>query len=101
MLKNIYKAFQATSGSVEQIADLLRDNNLVLILPGGHYEAFFSDDKYSIKWGKRKGFAKVASTAKVVINFKTISLIKAKNYLFLKACYTVVYSKLSCDDDNF
>jgi hypothetical protein len=47
--------------------ELFNNNHLVVILPGGLYESAFSDDNYKLMWGNRKGFAKVALKAKVVI----------------------------------
>jgi len=43
-----------------EVAGLLEDGQLVGIAPGGSREALF-DDSYSVLWGERVGFAKVAS----------------------------------------
>lgn len=52
-------------GTVQTCAELLKENNLLAISPGGVYEAQFSHS-YEIMWKKRLGFAKVAIEAKVV-----------------------------------
>ena len=62
----MYEATLSTPGNVEEIVELLNNNNLVVILPGGLYESAFSDENYKLIWGNRKGFAKVALKAKVV-----------------------------------
>jgi hypothetical protein len=53
-------------GTVQQCANILTDNNMLAIAPGGVYEAQFGDSYYQILWRKRMGFAKVALEAKVV-----------------------------------
>lgn len=52
-------------GTVQTCANLLKDDNLLAISPGGVYEAQFSHH-YTLMWKKRMGFAKVALEAKVV-----------------------------------
>lgn len=53
-------------GTVQTCSEVLKDNNLLAISPGGVYEAQFSHS-YELMWKKRLGFAKVAIEAKVVI----------------------------------
>eukprot|EP00091_Calanus_sinicus_P005292 TRINITY_DN15728_c0_g1_i1.p1 TRINITY_DN15728_c0_g1~~TRINITY_DN15728_c0_g1_i1.p1 ORF type:complete len:275 (-),score=61.12 TRINITY_DN15728_c0_g1_i1:443-1267(-) len=48
------------------VAGLLEDGELVGIAPGGSREALF-DDSYSVFWGERVGFAKVASLTQTPI----------------------------------
>lgn len=53
-------------GTVQTCSDILKENNLLAISPGGVYEAQFGDRYYRLMWKKRFGFAKVAIDAKVV-----------------------------------
>lgn len=39
---------------------------VLLLSPGGVREALFSDEYYSVLWGKRRGFARIAIKAKRV-----------------------------------
>jgi len=41
---------------------------------GGVREALFSDERYQLMWGKRTGFAKVATEARVVSIALSVSL---------------------------
>nr|XP_056709957.1 transmembrane protein 68-like [Euleptes europaea] len=50
-----------------QCAEILKKGYLLGVLPGGVREALFSDEKYSLLWGNRTGFAHVAIDAKVPI----------------------------------
>ena len=59
-------ATEATPGRIEECVELLKNNELVAICPGGMREMFFSDENYTLLWNKRKGFAKIATSAKVV-----------------------------------
>ena len=63
----MYEAVGATTGTVDELAEHFKNNKIVAIAPGGQREAFFSDEYYTIMWGQRKGFAKSATIAKVVI----------------------------------
>lgn len=62
----IAEALKVVPGTVQQCANILTDNNMLAIAPGGVYEAQFGDSYYEILWRKRMGFAKVALEAKVV-----------------------------------
>ncbi|XP_058032426.1 monoacylglycerol/Diacylglycerol O-acyltransferase [Ahaetulla prasina] len=54
-------------GSQEECRKVLENGGLVIISPGGVREALFSDENYTIMWKNRKGFAQVATDAKVPI----------------------------------
>ncbi|KAL2718144.1 transmembrane protein 68 [Vespula squamosa] len=54
-------------GTVQTCSSILKEENLLAILPGGVYEAQFGDSYYKLLWKKRIGFAKVALDAKVSI----------------------------------
>ncbi|XP_049764061.1 transmembrane protein 68 [Schistocerca cancellata] len=54
-------------GTVHTCANILKENNLLAISPGGVYEAQFGDSYYRLMWKKRLGFAKVALEAKVPV----------------------------------
>lgn len=45
----------------------LRDGEILLITPGGVYEALFSDDHYELQWQNRFGFAKLALETNVKV----------------------------------
>lgn len=59
--------FHVTAGTVEKCVEILQSNNLLAIAPGGVREALFGDENYSVMWGKRAGFAKVALQANVPV----------------------------------
>ncbi len=42
---------------------------VLMLSPGGVREALFADEYYSVLWGKRRGFARVAIRAKRVSRF--------------------------------
>ena len=58
---------EASPGTIESCVKSLNDGNLLFILPGGGREGIFSFTNYEVIWAERKGFAKVAVEAKVVI----------------------------------
>ncbi|KAJ8957838.1 hypothetical protein NQ318_001834 [Aromia moschata] len=53
-------------GTVQSCANILKEDNLLAISPGGVYEAQFGHN-YNLMWKRRLGFAKVALEAKVPI----------------------------------
>jgi len=53
-------------GPKEECVNALKKGCLIAVAPGGVREALFSDEMYTIIWGNRKGFARVAIDAKVV-----------------------------------
>ncbi|VDM00496.1 unnamed protein product [Schistocephalus solidus] len=66
-LHTLLKLFGAFEGSIEDCVRVLRpnrpSNSILLISPGGVREALFADEYYSLVWGKRRGFARVAILA--------------------------------------
>lgn len=62
----ISEPLKVIPGTVQTCSDILKENNLLAISPGGVYEAQFGDRYYRLMWKKRFGFAKVAIDAKVV-----------------------------------
>ncbi|KFR13202.1 Transmembrane protein 68 [Opisthocomus hoazin] len=54
-------------GPKEECVNALKKGCLIAVAPGGVREALFSDEMYTIIWGNRKGFARVAIDAKVPI----------------------------------
>merc|ERR1711937_268459 len=64
--RDFLENFGATTGPRENLAELLKKGNVVIISPGGVREALFSKD-YEIIWEKRDGFAKCAIEAGVPI----------------------------------
>lgn len=67
VLNTLYEAVGATTGTIDELVEHFKNNNIVAIAPGGQREAFFSDEYYTIMWGQRKGFARTAIKGKVVI----------------------------------
>jgi len=67
LFKTLSAATEATPGRIEECVELLKNNELVAICPGGMREMFFSDENYTLLWNKRKGFAKIATLAKVPV----------------------------------
>ena len=65
-LATLLEAFEVTPGSLEQCCNLLKEGHILAISPGGVREALFSDHNYQLIWGKRQGFARIASEAKIV-----------------------------------
>ncbi len=65
-LASLLEAFEVTPGSLEQCCNLLNDGHILAISPGGVREALFSDHNYELIWGKRVGFAKIATESKIV-----------------------------------
>ncbi|XP_066480509.1 DGAT1/2-independent enzyme synthesizing storage lipids-like [Tiliqua scincoides] len=62
-----YNVHGLTHDGRMECVDILKKGYLLGVLPGGVREALFSDDNYSLLWGRRSGFAHVARDAKVPI----------------------------------
>lgn len=58
----ILKFLGCFEGNVENTTKLMEDGQPILVFPGGGREAFRRtyDPKYSLLWGERKGFARLA-----------------------------------------
>lgn len=63
-LRLMLDVIQATPGTVQQIADLLKSGQVVSVAPGGIREAQFSNEYYELIWNGHLGFAKAASLGK-------------------------------------
>lgn len=61
-----YNVHGLTHDGRMECSDILKRGYLLGVLPGGVREALFSDENYSLLWGRRSGFAHVARDAKVV-----------------------------------
>ena len=66
-LRELMDVVQATPGTVQQIADLLKNDEIVSVAPGGIREAQFSNEYYELVWNKHLGFAKAACLGKAPI----------------------------------
>ncbi len=64
--RTFLEASEQTTGTVDSCVELLRNNELLAIYPGGTREGFLGDSDYQVIWNKSAGFAKVALKAKVV-----------------------------------
>ncbi|XP_014675669.1 PREDICTED: transmembrane protein 68-like [Priapulus caudatus] len=61
--KLLMEVFNVIPGSQDSCVELLNQGELMGVSPGGVREAMFSDENYTILWGRRSGFAKVALRA--------------------------------------
>lgn len=59
-LRLLMDVIKATPGSVQQIANLLKAEEIVSVAPGGIREAQFSSEYYDLIWNGHLGFAKAA-----------------------------------------
>lgn len=66
-LRLLMEVIQATPGTVQQIAELLKTNEVVSVAPGGIREAQFSNEYYELVWNGHLGFAKAACLGKAPI----------------------------------
>ncbi|XP_054840988.1 transmembrane protein 68-like [Eublepharis macularius] len=66
-IRLFYNVQGLTQDGRVQCVEILKKGYLLGVLPGGVREALFSDENYSLLWGKRTGFAHVAIDAKVPI----------------------------------
>lgn len=66
-LRLLMDVIQATPGTVQQIAEILRSGEVVSVAPGGVREAQFSDEFYGLVWNGHLGFAKAAILGKAPI----------------------------------
>lgn len=66
-LRLLMEVVQATPGTVQQIADLLQNDEIVSVAPGGIREAQFSNEYYELVWNGHLGFAKAACAGKAPI----------------------------------
>lgn len=66
-LRAMMDVLQATPGTVKLIADLLNDEQIVSVSPGGIREAQFSTEYYELLWNGHIGFAKAACLGKAPI----------------------------------
>ncbi|XP_076463071.1 DGAT1/2-independent enzyme synthesizing storage lipids-like [Babylonia areolata] len=65
--RRMMEVLNVTTGTAPRCLEILANNNLLAIAPGGVREALFADENYSIMWGKRSGFADVALQANVPV----------------------------------
>lgn len=66
-LRLLMEVVNATPGTVQQIGDLLKNEELVSVAPGGVREAQFSNEYYQLVWNNHLGFAKAACLGKAPI----------------------------------
>lgn len=85
----ISEPLKVIPGTVQTCSDILKENNLLAISPGGVYEAQFGDRYYRLMWKKRLGFAKVAIDAKVVSvdTFIIIAKTSKNHYLLCRVLF--------------
>ena len=60
------EASEQTIGTVDSLVEMLNNNELIAIYPGGLKEAIFGDSSYPVIWKPNAGFAKCAIKARVV-----------------------------------
>ncbi len=67
-LGNIMNFFGSVQGSHDSAKQLLADGNIVAVAPGGMQEALrSSDERYQVRWRKRRGFARLSMEAQVPV----------------------------------
>jgi 1-acyl-sn-glycerol-3-phosphate acyltransferase len=67
-LGNIMNFFGSVQGSHDGGKQLLAEGNIVAVAPGGMQEALrTSDERYQVRWRKRRGFARLAMEAQVPV----------------------------------
>ncbi|WP_457214082.1 lysophospholipid acyltransferase family protein [Mycobacteroides abscessus] len=60
-LPDLLAACGATIGSAENVHELARNNEPIAVFPGGRREVMkFKGEEYTINWGERAGFARLA-----------------------------------------
>ena len=63
-VKDFANAIGVVEGNMQNAIELLNDGNLVAVAPGGMFEAIRpSEERYEIRWDKRKGFCRLAMDA--------------------------------------
>lgn len=92
----IINLLRPIAGSIETCTKILNEGHLMILSPGGVYEAQFSDSNYDLLWRNRLGFAKVAVEAKVPIIpvftvnirevYRTVSIGKSWLHAFYLKC---------------
>ncbi|KAI5726689.1 transmembrane protein 68 [Diaphorina citri] len=103
-LRILGEGLRVIPGTVKQCSDILQDNNIMAISPGGLYEAQLGDSYYKLMWRRRMGFAKVAIEAKVPIipiftrnireSFRTVGWLKSfwnKLYIYTRLPLVPIY----------
>lgn len=82
-------------GTIDQCSNILEDDNILCLSPGGVYEAQFGDENYELLWRNRMGFAKVALKSKVnVVPVFTVNIRKSyKTITFYKSFFLKLYEK--------
>ncbi|XP_027197015.2 DGAT1/2-independent enzyme synthesizing storage lipids-like [Dermatophagoides pteronyssinus] len=63
----LLNALQSIPGTRKDCVQLLKQNRLIALSPGGLREAMFGDNNYQLIWSGRQGFASVAKEANVPI----------------------------------
>jgi len=63
----VLEVFHCTPGTVDSLAEQLREGHLLGLSPGGVYEAQFGDHNYRLLWKERLGFARAALQAGVPV----------------------------------
>lgn len=66
-IKLVLEVFHCTPGTVETVAEQLKEGSILGVSPGGVYEAQFGDHHYSVLWKERLGFARAALQAGVPV----------------------------------
>lgn len=94
-LRLLMNVMQSTSGTVQQIAELLQAGEVVSVAPGGIREAQFSNEYYELVWNGHLGFAKAACLGKApIIPVFTQNVREAfRTAPFLRGFFRKIYEK--------
>ena len=94
-LRLLMEVVQATPGTVQQIAELLKNDEIVSVAPGGIREAQFSNEYYELVWNGHLGFAKAACAGQApIIPVFTQNVREAyRTAPFLRGFFRKIYEK--------
>ncbi len=94
-LGNIMNFFGSVQGSHDSAKQLLSDGNIVAVAPGGMQEALrTSDERYQVRWRKRRGFARLAMEAQVPIILAACPRADDLFAIYPNFLTTLIYDKL-------
>ena len=68
LLGDVMNYFGSVKGNPDHAKELLADGNIVAVAPGGMQEALrSSNERYQVRWRRRRGFARLAIEAQVPV----------------------------------
>lgn len=94
-LRLLMHVIKAMPGTVDHVAELLQEGEIVSVAPGGIRESQFSDEQYGLVWNGRLGFAKAACKGRApIIPVFTKNIREAyRTFPFFKEAFRWFYEK--------